>query len=179
MAEENENGNGNGEATEDGGVLELTRDELRTMIQEEAEKLAAPIRTDLEAAREELDAERSSAHEVRVREVARQLQDAGHSAAVTTRVAEIMLADTGGVELTLSRREDDGSVSEVKETVSDLILSVLEVVRTEDLELTKRQPESRPGQKPPARQEDDRPLDERAKEILDDVREKAVMISGI
>lgn len=183
-----ENGTENGGSTEleatqpsgngNGDVVELTRTQLDELIANAVQEANAPLVEQLNAARTDLDNSQQKARIAEVKETLRELQDAGHGPKVLQRVGEILLADTGETELTLSRKGDDGSDVEEKMSASDIVLSILEISRDEKLELTQRQPRVPAGQRPPQAQNDDRPVDEQAKEILDELRGSAVRLSS-
>lgn len=172
MAGENENG----------GVLELTQQELDDRIAEAARTAAETATAELQAShtsemqelRGELATERAERRQAVVRDTARDLESAGHAPAVVVRAAEIMLADNGDTVLELSQ---EGSDDPRRLTATDIVLSILEAVPDDQLNLARTQGSIGGGSRKPAEDEDTRTVDEKAEELLNELREKAVTVT--
>lgn len=173
MADETENGNGNGD-----GTLELTQEELNERInaaaQAAVEELQASHRTEMDTMQAALATERAERRQAQVRDRARDLENAGHAPAVVVRAAEIMLADTGDTVLELSQ---EGSDDPVQMTATDIVLSILESFPEEQLNLARTQGTIKGGSVKPGEDEDTRTVDEKAEELLNELREKAVTVT--
>jgi hypothetical protein len=166
--------NGNGD-----GVLELSRTELNEMIATAVAQATDPLKQELNAAKSELEDSRESTHRAGVKETLRTLQDAGWPPSVLQRAGEIMLADTGSVELTLSKKGDDGEEVEEKLSATDIVLSLLDSAKEAKLELSQRQPRTREQGQGPKPRNDDRPVDEQAKDLLEELRGQAVRLTSV